>query len=806
MRIVIIGGGIAAVYLANQIKKDAARHDVLIVSQESYPPYDRIHLCSLVDRSKTLEEIRLPLDPTVRLELNQRIERIDPKAKKIFSAHSMFSYDKLIIATGSVARAPFDLSGIKNASVFRSADEAFTISEHIRDREVLLVGAGPIALELLETLSHMNEPAHITLLVRHDYLYDPTLSRESVQIIESAYLENKKVSISYHDEITDTTIANGTITKVRTRQGRYEEPFIIFGIGIVPNIDFAREVLACDKGILTDAFMQTSDPDIFAVGECAQIEESGFIAGHVKACTLQAQSALSKLLGPEPKPFREEVTTDMLKVGSFELVDVRSPRYGSVFEKLLMEDAKAKRVDEFYLRDDRLIRFVGLNSNMDVGYLESLMESDTRVDPAALYANRLPNQKGRLVCSCEHLYHQDIVDLVLKYGIGDFHALGAYTQAGRVCGKCRQSVKQIIDASQHLIDPEKITKSPEEEKREAIRAQVKRRIEKFNRLHPHNQLSPDHLEQALESIEKSKEDLNRWVSMVTASMQLHPSFEEQVGSALKTLNRLPIIWLELSDCSGNSEAFIKSTNPSIEELIFNYISLDYHELLMSASSEQSESQLEQIISREKGSYLLIVEGAVPLGMEGKFLRIGTKGETGISLLQRCAENAALVMAVGSCAYDGGVVAAAPNPTGAVGVSEALGREDVINIPGCPANPVNIVGTLLHYLMFDELPELDGNNRPLWAFGGRIHDNCERRGHYELGEFVKAWGDEGAQKGWCLFEMGCKGPYAFSNCPTMKFNEGTSWPVQAGHGCMACTEKGFFDTYANERKMPQEERE
>ena len=804
MRVVIVGGGIAAVYLANHIKKLSPADEVLIVSKERYPPYDRIHLCSLVDHSRLLDDIRLALDPTVKVELNQCIERIDPKAKKIFSAHSMFSYEKLIIATGSNAKSPFDVSTLENASVFRSADEAFKIAEEIKGREVVLVGAGPIALELLETLSHLEAPKHTTLLVRHDYLYDRTLSRESIGIIESAYLESGRVSISYHDEIVDTAIENGKITHLQTTQHRFEEPFVIFGIGIAPNIDFARDVLECDRGILTDAFMQTSDADIFAVGECAQIKETGFIAGHVKACTMQAESALSRLLGLEPKPFKEEVTTDMLKVGSFELVDVRSPRYGKTFEKLILQDSEAKRVDEFYLKEDHLIRFIGLNSNMDVGYLETLMENETAVDLDTLYASRLPNEKGRLVCSCEHLYRQDIVDIVVKHGVKDFHGLGAYTQAGRVCGKCRQSVKQIIEASQHLIDPDKVVKSPEEEKREAVLAQVEKHIEKFNRLHPHNKLDSSHLEHALESIEKDKDDLNRWVSMVTASMQLHPSFETHVGSAVQTLNRLPIIWLELSDCSGNSEAFIKSTNPTIEDLIFNYISLDYHELLMSASAEQSESQLEQIIKLEKGRYLLIVEGAVPLGMDGKFLRIGTKGETGLSLLQRCAKDAALVIAVGSCAYDGGVVAAAPNPTGAVGVSEALGREDVINIPGCPANPVNIVGTLLHYLMFDELPELDSSNRPLWAFGGRIHDNCERRGHYELGEFVKEWGDEGAQKGWCLFEMGCKGPYAFSNCPTMKFNEGTSWPVQAGHGCMACTEKGFFDAYANERKCDSEE--
>jgi quinone-reactive Ni/Fe-hydrogenase small subunit len=242
-------------------------------------------------------------------------------------------------------------------------------------------------------------------------------------------------------------------------------------------------------------------------------------------------------------------------------------------------------------------------------------------------------------------------------------------------------------------------------------------------------------------------------------------------------------------------------------LILKYISLDYHELLMAGSGDQSETVLDNIIQYDAGKYVLIVEGAVPLGLDGKFLRIGTKGETGHALLQRVAKNAAAVIAVGSCAYDGGVVAAAPNPTGAVGVAEALGRTDIINLPGCPVNPINIVGTLLHFMMFEEFPKLDEKNRPIWAYSSRVHDNCERRGHFDMGEFVLEWGDEGAKKGWCLFMMGCKGPYAQMNCSQVKFNEGTSWPVQAGHGCFACgAGKIAFDQYANHRPLPKEPHE
>lgn len=91
-----------------------------------------------------------------------------------------------------------------------------------------------------------------------------------------------------------------------------------------------------------------------------------------------------------------------------------------------------------------------------------------------------------------------------------------------------------------------------------------------------------------------------------------------------------------------------------------------------------------------------------------------------------------------------------------------------------------------------MPALDQYNRPLFAYGRIIHDQCERRAHYDAGRFVEEWGDEGARKGWC-YKMGCKGPEATYNCPTVRWNEATSWPVKSGHGCIACASYRFWDT-------------
>lgn len=807
MRIVIIGGGIGAAYIANAIKEQQRDSEVVMVSEEKYNPYDRIHLCSLVDGSEDVNSIALDLDPSVKVELDQKVTSIDTKTKRIFSAHASFSYDRLIISTGSKPRELFDISHIDNATTFRSADDSFKIAHNIKDKNVIIMGVGPIGLELLDTLMKMPDAKSIFLISRGSHLYSKDLNPASIALIRNIFEADPRITISFNDEITGKAVEGSRIMSVTTKKYTIDNPFIVFGVGISPNVDFARSAIDVNKGVLVDDTMCSSDPDIFAVGESAELRSSGYVAGRVKECTLQANIAVANILKTEAVTFREEPAVDGLKVGSFLFTDVSSPDYdmrSEGNEDIIISSKQENRIDQYIINSDRLVRFIGVNSNIDAMQLKKMMEKDEAVDPSYFYQNRLISERGRIVCSCEGVFEQDLVDLIKENAITSFGELKGFSEAGRTCGRCKKDVVDIIDATP--VDPEEAARIKKEKaaaKEAAEMAKIQKRIDKFNKLHPANRIDGENLEEALKSFDMNQE-YNRWVSMITAGMRLPNAYEGVVQSGIEQLNKIPIIWLELADCSGNSEGFIKSAHPKVDDLILKYISLDYHELLMAASGDQSETVLDGIIENDKGRYILMVEGAIPLGLDGKFLRIGPKGETGKQLLKRVAKDAAAVLAIGSCALDGGVVAAAPNPTGAVGVAEALERDDIINLPGCPVNPINIVGTLLHYIMFDELPALDEKNRPEWAYGFRIHDNCERRGHYDLDEFVLEWGDEGAKNGWCLFQMGCKGPYADLNCSLVKFNEGTSWPVQVGHGCFACGEGKFaFDHYANNRKLEEE---
>jgi [NiFe] hydrogenase small subunit len=227
----------------------------------------------------------------------------------------------------------------------------------------------------------------------------------------------------------------------------------------------------------------------------------------------------------------------------------------------------------------------------------------------------------------------------------------------------------------------------------------------------------------------------------------------------------------------------------VDDLVLELLSVEYHETIMAAAGDQAEEQLHNAIKKYDGKFICVVEGAVAMKFDGAYGKVG--GKTFLQIAKDVCPKAAAVIAMGTCAAYGGIQAAAPNPGGYVGVGEAIGIK-TLNIPGCPPNPVNFVGTVVNYLLLGKLPALDNLGRPLFAYGKTIHDQCQRRSHFENNEFVLEFGSKEAEMGYCLYKVGCKGPDTYNNCPTAKFNDGTSWPVQAGHPCIGCSEPGFWD--------------
>jgi len=288
---------------------------------------------------------------------------------------------------------------------------------------------------------------------------------------------------------------------------------------------------------------------------------------------------------------------------------------------------------------------------------------------------------------------------------------------------------------------------------------------------------------------------------LTAMLGLTSVVTPRMAKALEQMRRPSVIWLQLQECTGCVESVIRTSEPTIGDLVLDAISLDFNHTLMAAAGHAAEAAYRSAMEANAGQYILVVTGSVPLKDDGIYTTIG--GRTAKEILEEAAGGAAAVIAVGACAHWGNIQASNPNPTGAVGVSDIVRDKPVVNIAGCPPISDVVTATVVHFLTFGRVPALDIDGRPLFAYGARIHDQCQRRAHFDAGQFVDEFDDEGARKGWCLYRMGCKGPATFSPCPIIQWNVRTSWPIGAGHPCIGCTERRFWDTMTPfYRRLPQ----
>ncbi len=288
-----------------------------------------------------------------------------------------------------------------------------------------------------------------------------------------------------------------------------------------------------------------------------------------------------------------------------------------------------------------------------------------------------------------------------------------------------------------------------------------------------------------------RRDFLEFCGSLALVLGLGSSAGARIAHALQGVRRPSVIWIQLQECTGCVESVLRTAEPTIGGLVLDLVSLDYSHTLMAAAGHRAEAALQAALTGNAGKYLLVVTGSVPLAENGVYTTIG--GRTAKAVLEEAAHGAAAVVAVGACAHWGSVQAARPNPTGAVGVADVIKDKPVLNIAGCPPIGDVITATVAHFLTFSRLPAADADGRPLFAYGARIHDQCPRRANFDAGQYVEAFDDDAARKGWCLYHVGCKGPATFAPCPIFQWNGGTSWPIGAGHPCLGCTERGFWDT-------------
>ena len=271
------------------------------------------------------------------------------------------------------------------------------------------------------------------------------------------------------------------------------------------------------------------------------------------------------------------------------------------------------------------------------------------------------------------------------------------------------------------------------------------------------------------------------------------------------VKELPVVYLQTAACSGCAVTLLNTASPTIKNVLIDqiapgvHINLRFHPVIMAAAGELAVQAMEDTAKEKKGEYVLVVDGAVPMATDAVYGAVGERGGKPVTMLQRVtelAQDALAVIAMGTCASFGGIPAAAPNPTNAQSVKTVLDNKGIqkplINIPGCPPHPDWFVGTVASVILYG-LPtadDLDDLLRPKAFYGKLIHENCPRRAYFDEAKFAKKFGDEG-----CLYELGCKGPITYADCPLRRWNSGTNWVIGAGAPCNGCTQPEFPDQTA-----------
>jgi hydrogenase small subunit len=229
------------------------------------------------------------------------------------------------------------------------------------------------------------------------------------------------------------------------------------------------------------------------------------------------------------------------------------------------------------------------------------------------------------------------------------------------------------------------------------------------------------------------------------------------------------------------------------------------------ATEVGDEFMEFFYQAEKGQldpFVLVVEGSIAnegIKREGYWAALGTDPNTGQPIttcewIDRLAPKAWGVIAAGTCATYGGIHAMAGNPTGCMGLADYLGKSwrsaaglPVVNVPGCPVQPDNMMETVLYLLYqaagLSPMIPLDEQLRPTWLFGKTVHEGCDRAGYYEQGDFAHEYGSPK-----CLVKIGCWGPVVNCNVTKRGWMRGIGGCPNVGGICIACTMPGFPDKF------------
>lgn len=468
--IVLVGAGAAAFRFIQNYRHQNKTDDILVFSNEEFPFYNRVLLPEYITDELSWEQLqKLKKHELYKLKIQiypqTSIVSID-KSKKVVTDGSgqVYSYDKLILATGSRSILPRNAQmDIPGRFKIRKKEDADLFKKYLsktqlpaNEQHVVIVGGGLLGLEMAAALNHSK--LNITIVQRSSRLMERQLDITSSKLLAQnvqargiqIYFDNE-VSTVFNDENTENLLSI-TLKSGKTLQAHA----IVYAIGTIPNIELAKNNgVACGRGIKVNAHLQTSDPHIFAIGEIAEFENELF--GITAAAEEQASILAKYIEGDIHSQYRGSIPMNILKFEDLHLCSlgqINIPENDDSYEIITLTDLAKGYYKKCIVKDDLLIGAILMGDKNEFAEFKSLIEnkvelSEKRTKLLRNSSNAIP-LKGQLVCSCSQVGQGNLKDAI-QQGCKNFEDLCAQTGAGLGCGSCKNEVRQILFNETALI-------------------------------------------------------------------------------------------------------------------------------------------------------------------------------------------------------------------------------------------------------------------------------------------------------------------------------------------------------------------
>lgn len=467
-KIVIVGAGAAAFRFIQNYRDFNENDEIHVFSKEPNLFYNRVLLPEYVTEELSWEQLlKIRNAELAKLNVNlhpensiSKIDKVNKIATDVYGVSH--SYDKLIMATGSRAFIPKDVQiELPGRFTMRNKGDADKFKSYLdnsglppEDQHVVIVGGGLLGLELAAAMKHKN--VKITIVQRASRLMERQLDKISSKLLAldvqergiQIYFDNE-VSTVFNDEDTNALNINLKSGKLITATA------IVYAIGTIPNIEIARQNgILCGRGVKVNQHLQSSDPDIFAMGEIAEFNNQLF--GITSAAEEQANILANFIAGDVSCAYKGSVLMNILKFNDLNLCsigDINVPDNDDSYEEIIFTDMKKRYYKKCIVKDDLLVGAVLMGDKNEFaefkGMIESKIEMAEKRETLLRGSSNTEPVIGKLVCSCSQVGEGNLEDAVAK-GCTDFTELCNKTGAGLGCGSCKTQVREILQNSKVL--------------------------------------------------------------------------------------------------------------------------------------------------------------------------------------------------------------------------------------------------------------------------------------------------------------------------------------------------------------------